>query len=152
MANQPPDVDAFYQLVWEIARQVPSGKVTTYGQIASMIPPPEELNEDEYRKLAPRWVGSAMNAILDRDDPTIPWHRVINSKGGISLSENSRSGTLQRERLEAEGILFNAKGYVDFHDCGWTADEIDEKWLSKKELLPPKALAKDKGPQQLSLF
>lgn len=154
--NQPPDLDKFHQTVWEIVRQVPHGKVTTYGQIASMIPYPEGVEESAYAKLAPRWVGNAMNAVSSIDDPTIPWHRVINSKGGISLSPNGKSGILQRLRLKEEGVQFDEKEQVDFRIVGWT--EVDPDWLQKKNLLPPRPLIKEDDPPledkptQLSLF
>ncbi|NJL93768.1 MAG: MGMT family protein [Anaerolineae bacterium] len=66
------DFETFYRTVWEIVRQVPPGQVTTYGQIASMIPCPPGVPEEAYRKLAPRWVGDAMNQVSAGDDITIP--------------------------------------------------------------------------------
>ena len=80
-----PDIDAFNRTVWAIVRQVPGGIVTTYGQIASMIPRPDEVDETDYEKLSPRWVGDAMNAVSRADNKNIPWWRVINGKGGVSL-------------------------------------------------------------------
>ena len=81
-----PDPVPYYRLVWEIVRQVPAGKVTTFGQIASMIPPPDGIEMDDYAKLGARWVGDAMNRVSTIDDPDVPWHRVINAKGINSLS------------------------------------------------------------------
>src|SRR5688500_5177454 len=95
----------FYKIVWEIVRQVPKGTVTTFGQIATMIPTPDGVDADDYAKLGPRWVGDAMNAVSRVDEPTIPWHRVINAKGTISLPETSKSAALQRARLRAENVL-----------------------------------------------
>ena len=63
-----------------LVRQVPSGKVVTYGQIAQMLPPPEEMDFETYQALSPRWVGSAMAACPD----DVPWQRVINAQGKIS--------------------------------------------------------------------
>jgi methylated-DNA-protein-cysteine methyltransferase related protein len=102
----------FHQKVWEIVRQVPYGRVTTYGTIASLIPPPEEMNPRSYDAFAPRWVGGAMAACPDN----VPWHRVINSQGKISQRESS---DLQRILLEEEGVMFNERGIVDLLIFGW---------------------------------
>jgi methylated-DNA-protein-cysteine methyltransferase-like protein len=150
--ERPPDQDAYYQLVWEIVRQVPPGKVVTFGQIAAMIPPPEAVEPDYYRRIAPRWVGYAMNAVSFSDNPTVPWHRVINSKGGISLAEGTQPAMQQRQRLEAEAIQFDAKDQVDFDAVGW--DGPDEDWLRERGLDKPHSMRSPDAdnPQQLSLF
>lgn len=148
---QPPNPRAYYEVVWEIVRQVPRGVVTTFGQIASMIPPPEGVEPRDYEKLAPRWVGDAMNAVSRIDEPTIPWHRVINSKGGISLPEDSISAAQQRARLRAEDLL-DAKERVDLDKYGWEGPE--GAWLEAHNLRTPRSLKKpppDDGGQ-LRLF
>lgn len=140
MSYQNPDPEAYNPLVWEIVRQIPSGQVATYGQIAAMIPAPDMVDEADYAKLGPRWVGDAMNAVSIVDEPSVPWHRVINAKGGISLPEGSRSALLQRQRLEAEGVVFNAKNVVDFNVVGWNGP--DAAWIAERGLLTPRALRK----------
>jgi methylated-DNA-protein-cysteine methyltransferase-like protein len=143
----------YYRIVWDIVRQVPRGKVTTFGQIASMIPPPPDFDIDpkDYEKLAPRWVGDAMNAVSRIDEKTVPWHRVINSKGGISLPEDSISAAQQRARLRAENLL-DERELVDLEQYGW--DGPDEAWLKEKGLLKPRSLKKPPTdpPGQLRLF
>jgi methylated-DNA-protein-cysteine methyltransferase-like protein len=144
---QPPNARAYYEIVWEIVRQVPRGIVTTFGQIASMIPPPEGVEVKDYDKLAPRWVGDAMNAVSRIDEPTIPWHRVINSKGGISLPEDSISAAQQRARLRVENLL-DDKERVDLDQYGWEGP--DTAWLEAHRLRAPKSLKKpppDEGGQ-----
>lgn len=145
----PPDPMSYYKIVWEIVRQIPSGKVSTYGQIASMIPPPDNLNPPDYDRIAPRWVGYAMNASSSADLDTktapdglsaIPWQRVINSKGGISLPKGSYSATQQRERLEAEGVEFNEQELIDLNVYGW--DGPDASWLREHQLYTPRSLKK----------
>lgn len=154
--NKPPDFDRFNRTVWKICSQVPSGVVTTYGQIASMIPCPDGVDPAEYAKLSPRWVGSAMNAVSSVDSKTIPWWRVINSKGGISLPAESAAGAQQKIRLKREGVVFDEKDLVDFAVCGWTGPAPD--WLEAHGLLPPRSLTEDEPPddgetpKQLSLF
>ena len=150
-----PDPEAFNPVVWSVVRQVPSGKVTTYGQIASMIPAPPEVDPDDYVRLCPRWVGKAMNAVSSIDSKNIPWWRVINAKGGISLSSDSTAGQQQRTRLKREGVEFNAKEQVDFRVCGWQGP--DAAWLAEHDLLAPIPLVDDEppsddNPTQLSLF
>jgi methylated-DNA-protein-cysteine methyltransferase related protein len=141
----------YYRIVWDIVRQVPRGVVTTFGQIASMIPPPPDIDAKDYQKLAPRWVGDAMNAVSRIDERTVPWHRVINSKGGISLPEDSVSAALQRARLREENLL-DARELVDLDQYSW--DGPSDDWLKEKGLLKPRSLKKPPAdpPGQLKLF
>ena len=145
---QPPDPAAFNDLVWKIARQVPPGYVTTYGQIASMIPPSEDYPADSFRRLAPRWVGRAMS--LCPDD--VPWQRVINSQGRISLRDEMSAGDRQRAMLEAEGVEFDASERVDFDQVGWHGPP--DEWLAAHNLLAPRLLGRSSsgGGEQLGLF
>ena len=149
---QPPDARAFYQIVWEIVRQVPRGRVTTFGQIASMIPAPQGVEPADYERLGPRWVGDAMNAVSRVDEPTVPWHRVINGKGTISLPPESISAAQQRARLREEGML-DAREKVDFSQFAWDGPDAD--WLAARSLRAPRSLKPtppDDPPGQLRLF
>ncbi len=134
----PPDPQAFNRMVYDIVKQIPHGKVSTYGQVASMIPPPEGVEPPQYERLGSRWVGAAMHQTPSGQN--IPWHRVINSKGMISLPEGSPSALEQRARLEAEGVGFDEKGRVDFNAVGW--DGPDAAWLRERGLYSPYALTK----------
>lgn len=150
--NMPPDVPIFNHTVWEIVRQIPSGIVSTYGQIASMMPPPEGVEATDYDRLGAVWVGKAMNAVSSNSGTDIPWQRVINAQGGISLPAGSRAAAEQRERLESEGVPFDSKGRIDINTYGWDGPDAD--WLREHQLLTPKAIKKPKAskPDQLSLF
>ena len=152
MSYQLPDPQSYYAVVWEIVQQIPSGKVTSYGQIAAMIPAPDGVDPETYRRLGPRWVGDAMNAVSGVDEVAIPWHRVINSKGGISLPEESAGAAVQRGRLRYEGVEFDAKELTDLDRFGWEGPESD--WLAQRGLHSPPSRKKPpaEGPQQLSLF
>jgi len=110
----PPNPQAFYEQVWQIARLVPRGKVATYGQLAKMIPPPDGVELETYISFGPLWVGGAMAASPD----DVPWQRVINSKGEISLRDplNARR---QKLMLEDEGIFLNPRGRIDLKKYGW---------------------------------
>ena len=97
--KSPPNQQEYNEQVWTLVRQVPQGKVVTYGQIAQMIPPPTGMEPQEYKAYGPRWVGDAMAACPN----DVPWQRVINAQGKISDRPGSQT---QRHRLEQEGIAF----------------------------------------------
>ncbi len=109
--SSPPDPREFNESVWKLVRQVPRGKVATYGQIALMLPPPPGVPFESYRSLGPRWVGSAMAGCPD----DVPWQRVINSQGKISERPGAQK---QRKLLEEEGIVF-VKDKIDLKKYGW---------------------------------
>ena len=115
----PPNLKAYYEQVWNIARQIPVGRVATYGQIAKLIPPPVGVEVEAYAAFAPRWVGGAMAACPD----DVPWQRVINSQGKISERPGSER---QRPLLEAEGIIFDAKDRIDLKKYGWSGRNEDD--------------------------
>jgi methylated-DNA-protein-cysteine methyltransferase-like protein len=112
--TSPPDPIIFNHQVWDIVRQIPPGRVATYGQIARMIPAPPGVDENAYRAFGPRWVGSAM-AKCPED---VPWQRVINSKGEISPRPGAAD---QRRLLEEEGVLFNEHDRIDLKTFVWQA-------------------------------
>lgn len=73
--------------------QVPTGRVVTYGQLAQLAGRPG----------AARWAGSVLKSLPAHSK--LPWHRVIAATGRISLP--GEAGSEQRQRLEAEGVIFN---------------------------------------------
>jgi methylated-DNA-protein-cysteine methyltransferase-like protein len=109
--SSPPNPQAYYQQVWELVRQIPRGRVATYGQISLMIPPPMGVEIEAYKAFGPRWVGGAMAACPD----DVPWQRVINSQGKISERPGAEK---QRQLLEEEGIVF-VKDRIDLKKYGW---------------------------------
>lgn len=117
--TSPPNQQAYYEKVWSLVRQIPRGKVATYGQIALMLPRPEGVDPESYRAFGPRWVGGAMAACPG----DVPWQRVINSQGKISQRPGAQK---QRELLESEGVEF-VKDKVDLKKYGWRGlGEADE--------------------------
>lgn len=126
--TSPPDLNSFQSTVWEIVRHVPPGKVTTYGQIAAMIPPPGTMNLKDYEAFGARWVGGAM-AHCPND---VPWQRVINSQGKISPRPGAET---QKEILRIEGVYFNEKGKIDLDLYGWGGP--DPEWCRARGLFPP---------------
>ncbi len=134
----PPTArDTFFPTVWKIVRQIPPGKVSTYGQIAGYIPAPPAVLPDDYLANRARWVGHAMAA----SPGDVPWQRVINSQGKISSRQGSRE---QRKLLEAEGVIFDARERVDLKRYGWEGPSAE--WLRENGLIAPD------DPQQLSLL
>ena len=95
--------------IYAVIRQVPAGKVTTYGQVSKIV-----------GTVSARQVGYALAAV--RENLHVPWQRVVNSQGKISLP-----GSDQRRLLEEEGIEFGNSGKIDLKRFGWSGP--DEAWL-----------------------
>jgi len=110
--TSPPDPIIFNHQVWDLVRQIPPGRVASYGQIARLIQPPDGMDPKAYAAFGPRWVGGAMAACPE----DVPWQRVINSKGEISPRPGAQA---QRQLLEEEGIPFDDRGRVDLKEFGW---------------------------------
>jgi methylated-DNA-protein-cysteine methyltransferase-like protein len=130
-----PIRSAFYTTIWTIVREIPTGQVASYGQIAGMIPTPPGTSPENYNAYRARWVGHAMSACPS----DVPWQRVVNAQGKISL----RQGTdRQRRLLEAEGIVFDSHQRVDLKHYGWPGPSAE--WLAANGLVDQ--------ANQLSLF
>jgi methylated-DNA-protein-cysteine methyltransferase-like protein len=97
----------FFEQVYQLVRQVPPGKVTSYGSIARMLGHPR----------AARTVGWALHSLPGGSD--VPWHRVVNSQGRISIGGPEHGADLQRVLLEAEGVTFDESGTVEWERFGW---------------------------------
>jgi len=124
--TSPPNPPEFHARVWELVRQIPRGKVATYGQIALMLPPPEGVDMDNYLAFGARWVGGAMAACPDG----VPWQRVINSQGKISERPGAAK---QRQLLEEEGVEF-VKDKIDLKKYGWGGTEAGAEPRQEKLL------------------
>ncbi len=105
-----------YGRIYDWVRRVPEGKVATYGQIAGLA-----------GKCSARQVGYAMAAL--RDDTEVPWHRIINSQGKISLRTDTDGHLLQRILLETEGVVFSDNDTIDL---------IKYRWVTPTEFQLPK--------------
>jgi methylated-DNA-protein-cysteine methyltransferase related protein len=93
-----------------IVRQIPPGRVASYGQIANLA------------GCTAREVGYAMAGVKSDD---IPWQRVINSQGKISMGEQA-GGAHQRQLLIDEGVQFDDRGRVNFKIYGWLTADADD--------------------------
>lgn len=96
-----------YLRIYGVVRQIPRGRVATYGQVA-------ELAGLEGQA---RQVGYALHALPS--GLRIPWHRVINARGEVSPRSTGDSHELQRALLESEGVEFDAKGRIDLERFGF---------------------------------
>lgn len=124
--TSPSNRDTYNATVWEVVRQIPAGKVATYGQIAALIPAPGGASESGYRAWGARWVGGAMAAC----PPDVPWQRVVNSQGKISLRKGAEQ---QRQLLEVEGVVFDDRDRIDLANFCWQGPS--ETWLVEHGLL-----------------
>ncbi len=113
-----PNREQYYARVWALVRRVPPGQVVTYGQVAAMVNPPKGTAIRNYLAFGPRWVGGAM-AHCPED---VPWHRVVNAQGKISL-RRSDGGAEQQTRLEAEGVVFDEAGRIALDRYRWQGPE-----------------------------
>jgi methylated-DNA-protein-cysteine methyltransferase-like protein len=103
------DRQSKWEAVYNLVRGIPPGRVMTYGQIALYVEP-----------LSARAVGWAMNGCPE----DVPWHRVVNSRGGCSTDRLPHVPTgLQRSLLEQEGVVFSAAGRLDLKQYRWYPDE-----------------------------
>ncbi len=119
MENKLVNDSKYRERVYEIVREIPVGRVMTYGQIAGIL-------GEGY---TPRTVGFVMHGA---DTKETPWQRVINSQGACSTGKMTVPVNLQQQILEAEGVKFDAKGRCDLKTYQWSpegfeSDEDDEQ-------------------------
>lgn len=108
------DEQSYREKVYEIVRQIPAGKVMTYGQIADIL-------GEGYTA---RTVGYVMHAANSQN---VPWQRVINSQGGCSTDKITMQLKLQQNLLEQEGVVFNASDRCDLKVYRWTPEGYEEE-------------------------
>ena len=100
------DWQRWCEAVWQLVGGVPSGRVLTYGQVAALT---------GKRRMARR-VGQALKRAPD--GLQLPWHRIVNAQGRISLPRGSAAAQQQRTLLEDEGVVFE-RGAIDLDRYGW---------------------------------
>ena len=99
----------FFTYVYRLVSQVPKGKVVTYGQVAALLGAPR----------AARAVGTALRYLPRPLSRTVPWQRVINASGGISIRGDVYRVDEQRWLLESEGVEFDRYGKVNLKKYQW---------------------------------
>jgi methylated-DNA-protein-cysteine methyltransferase-like protein len=90
----------FNEKVYAVVRRIPKGKVLSYSRVAALLNVPRGA----------RAVGWALRALPHDSD--VPWHRVINAEGKISIRMAGHNAIEQQTRLEAEGVKFTPEGHV----------------------------------------
>lgn len=100
--------EGLYDRIYQRVRQVPAGRVTTYGAVGRVVGCPARV------------VGFAMAALPTGHD--VPWHRVVNSQGRISRRTDGDGRQVQRLLLEKEGVRFEGSERVDLERIAWTFD------------------------------
>ncbi|KAI5118732.1 hypothetical protein M0805_000062 [Coniferiporia weirii] len=111
------DIAEFHEAVYQTVRQIPFGRVTSYGHIAKLIGLPRHS----------RHVGQALKYL--NVDADVPWQRVVSSSGKISSRGPGTSGAQrQREALEGEGVevrvMRDGGLAVNFSECGWFPERV----------------------------
>lgn len=102
--------DSLYERIYAAVHEVPRGRVTTYGTISELV---------TGRPSAARTVGWALAALDEARHDEVPWWRVINAKGRISISGWPGAAEEQRRRCEVEGIRFDERDRTDLDAYGW---------------------------------
>lgn len=123
-------VFALYERIYQVVRQVPSGQVATYSDIAQIVGGGCDA----------RIVGNALNELPKTRTQEIPWQRIINKAGGISTR-----GLLQRQLLAAEGVVFDAQERVNLARFRWPGPSPEWAAAHGCHTLPPPAPAPDAG-------
>ncbi len=104
--NQPPN---FYAQVYAVVRRIPQGQVTSYGRVAQMLGRPH----------AARAVGYALSALKGQEDHGVPWQRVVNSQGRISIVNREHGRNEQANLLRAEGVTVSDDLRIDLNIYLW---------------------------------
>lgn len=100
------DQTSFHKNVWKVVSEIPPGHVLTYGEVARLSGMPRQARRvSQAMRRAPRKMA-------------LPWHRVVNSQGKISLPEQSPGALEQKDRLEKEGVVF-LNGQIDLGRFGY---------------------------------
>lgn len=118
--KEPADTFSFFPRVYELVRQIPKGRVTSYGALA----------EASGLRITARMVGWAMYA-AHTAKPPIPAHRVVNSSGVLSGKDHFATPTLMQELLEQEGIIIKKDKIQDFKTVFW--DPVTGKGQTVKQ-------------------
>lgn len=104
--RNPEPSAPLYTRIYAAVRRIPKGRVSTYGGVAKRVP-----------GATARIVGFAMAALPAGSG--VPWQRVVNHKGEISLRKDGLPDLRQRRLLEGEGVQFSLRGRIDLKIYGW---------------------------------
>ena len=110
----------FAEKVIRLIRQIPEGKVATYGQIAELAGKPQGS-----RGVA--WILHSCSTTYK-----LPWHRVLNAKGKISFETGTHNFRQQKKRLEKEGVIFTDQAQLSLSKYQWKKKPAKPKGSSRK--------------------
>jgi methylated-DNA-protein-cysteine methyltransferase related protein len=126
----------YYERIYQVVEQIPRGLVATYGDVSTIVGDGCDA----------RIVGHALGALGPRS-VKVPWQRVVGRNGKITTS-----GLHQRDKLEAEGVAFNERGFVLMDRFAWAGPS--EEWARAHgfQVLPKEGAGEAVPDSQLSLF
>lgn len=110
-----PEKQSYFDLVYYVTRQIPVGRVSTYGAIA------DYLSLGSARMVG--WALTQCNSMGNTED--VPAHRVVNRRGELSGRIHFTTPTAMQERLEAEGIVVEEDRVKDFKKLLWHPQALD---------------------------
>ncbi len=102
--------DSFFEKVYSVARQIPYGRVTSYGSIAKYLGAARSA----------RMVGWAMNNATGKD---VPAHRVVNRNGVLTGKHHFQGTNLMQQLLESEGVIIKNNQVQNFKEVFWDPDK-----------------------------
>lgn len=111
--DTPRGTAGVHETILALVRLIPPGRVATYGQIAAIE-----------GRCTPRMVGYAMASLPSGSG--VPWHRVVNSRGAISLPRGD-ANEAQRALFEAEGVAFDEEGRIHLARFGWQGPGFEQE-------------------------
>ncbi|MCY3898040.1 MAG: MGMT family protein [Caldilineaceae bacterium] len=115
------ETESIYERMLLVVREIPRGRVATYGQIAWIA-----------GAASPRMAGDVLAGLPA--DTDVPWQRVVNSRGGISPRADPLATDRQRRLLMEEGISFKPDGRIELDRFGWEGPE--PAWLEARGFTP----------------
>ena len=114
MSVEKTATESLYERIYALIKQIPSGQVATYGQLAECV------------GCTARQAGYALAATPS--DKAIPWHRVVNAQGKLSIRASGQASTEQYQRLVSEGLVFSASKRLDLNRYRWQPVDDESDW------------------------
>lgn len=105
----PPKISKTYEKIYAVVKRIPRGRVASYGQVAALAGMERQA----------RLVGYALHSLPEHLHGKVPWQRVINAKGYVSLRDPLGAADLQRQLLEREGIEFDPNDCIEMDKFRW---------------------------------